>query len=126
MFRETAAALQARHAVLEADQAALEAQVGGAEACAGCRGQGACRRRSSHRHRLCLACCAQVLADFLRLMHQRKQDEVQHVNSQMAQLDQDIQQVRAGMHAAVHCSALGLCGLCASVGPVGTEHPGLN
>lgn len=35
----------------------------------------------------------QVLADFLRLMHQRKEEEVQHVSSQIGDLAQDIQQV---------------------------------
>lgn len=36
----------------------------------------------------------QVLADFLRLMHQRKEEEVQHVNSQICDVTQDIQLVR--------------------------------
>ncbi|KAF5833547.1 hypothetical protein DUNSADRAFT_10078 [Dunaliella salina] len=37
----------------------------------------------------------QVLADFLRLMHQRKEEEVQHVSSQISDLTQDIQQLEA-------------------------------
>ena len=36
---------------------------------------------------------AQVLADFLRLMLHRKEEEVQHVSSQIADLAQDILEV---------------------------------